>query len=650
MKESTALTEALQRSNKDGKSPLFFIGNQKLSYDSCWDTLQLHKNWIRNKIISVRHDAWKSDGHYVNVVASPSQPENDIVIGYLADNSPDLLLSMLGCIDLTHCGVATSTGDDTCKLEEALSPLPAMINVRWTPLEIQRALRVHTEDNTKKTKQIIDNKQRHVTILLYGQGYEETARQAVHLINGDTMVDQQHFAVAVPLPLLSYDIINNTSDRSLHHHCNPLKRKELSDSDALILFTSGTSSPNGAKGVRLSHRSLFVQAHAKTCPPCNYDSYSRVVATTVPWFHVGGISSALAVVLGGGCLVFPSDDEIGSSTVQRKGFQPNVVLQSLQLRDSSQSIAANTLVVVPAMLHAMFQLQQQHQQQFPPNDNVRLILVGGQSIGDRLYQKTRQFFPKARIVQTYACTEAGSSITFLDLGYSTSNSVGAANKADVDEHQTTKMDGATLVGISPQHIEIGIFDERSDKHNLMKLPRGQMGIIGTRGPHVMSGYWNRGTTNNRYEKTLKVGDWMLTNDLGYVGNQNNLYFCGRANDVIRTGGESVLATEVEKVIMIHPDVEECAIFALPDDKFGDVVCAAIVLKGDARMMEENEAVEDDQLKVVMRTHCQHQQLAGFKRPRRVFRMHSLPRNSSGKVLKYEIVKACATCTNNRSRL
>lgn len=644
MTHSTSLTEALQSNINVGKSSLFSIGDRNyLSYDTCWDILHRHKKWIRNKIICVRDDAWKKDEH---VASSPSQPsENDIVIGYLADNSPDLLLSMLGCIDLTQCS-ANKNSSDKCDLDEALSPLPAMINVRWTPLEIQRALRVHTDENMeKRNQQMMDVKQSHVTILLYSQGYEETARQAVHLMNGDT-VDQHHFAVALPLPLFANDM-NDTPNRPLHYY-NQSKRTELSDLDALILFTSGTSSPNGAKGVRLSHRSLFIQARAKTCPPCNYDSHSRVVATTVPWFHVGGISSALAVVLGGGCLVFPSDEgkQIGSETARKKGFQPDAVLRSLQLRDGAASLAANTLVVVPAMLHAMFELQQK--QKLQPNYNVRLILVGGQSIGDRLYQQTRQFFPKARIVQTYACTEAGSSMTFLDLGYSSSTSDGAATHADIE--QETKVDGATLVGTPPQHIEIEIFDEKSDKSNLIPLPKGQMGIIGTRGPHVMSGYWNRGTTQNTDEKTQQVGEWMLTNDLGYIANQTDLYFCGRANDVIRTGGESVLATEVEKIITMHPDVEECAIFALPDDKFGDVVCAAIVLKGQSMMLKESEAVEDDQLRILMRAHCQHQQLAGFKRPRRVFCMHSLPRNSSGKVLKYDIVKACATCTSNRSRL
>ncbi|KAL7437650.1 hypothetical protein ACHAXM_005741 [Skeletonema potamos] len=655
MTDSSSLTVELQHASSNnynvGNAPLLFsIGNnQSLSYDTCWDIVHLHKKWISNKIISARDDAWKIDEH----IKLSSQPKIDVVIGYLADNSPDLLLSMLGCIDLAHCTSTKSNSSDSNECAKALSPLPAMINVRWTPFEIQQALRVHADNIEKET---VDATRLHITIILYGQGYEASARQAVHLMTGDTI--NQHFAVALPLPFFGNNMNSTPNHRSLYHG-NHSNRKRISSSDALILFTSGTSSPNGAKGVRLSHRSLFIQAQAKTCPPCNYDSRSRVVATTVPWFHIGGISSAFAVILGGGCLVFPSiheENQDGSEGVRRKGFEPKIVLQLLLPRlpseqggvRAAESIAANTLVVVPAMLHAMF--QQQQQQNLPPNENVRLILVGGQSIGDDLYQHARQFFPKARIVQTYACTEAGSSITFLDLGYSTANSVGAVVRADVE--QKPKLDGATLVGVPPRHIEIGIFDERSDKSNLIFLPKGHMGIIGTRGPHVMSGYWSRGTTSIRDERSLQVNDWMLTNDLGYIDDQggNHLYFCGRVNDVIRTGGESVLATEVENVIIMHPHVVECAIFALPDEKFGDAVCAAIVIKGDARHMEEGGVVEDDQWRMLMRKHCQQQQLAGFKRPRHVFLMHSLPRNSSGKVLKYKIVKACATCTSNSSRL
>jgi hypothetical protein len=64
--------------------------------------------------------------------------------------------------------------------------------------------------------------------------------------------------------------------------------------------------------------------------------------------------------------------------------------------------------------------------------------------------------------------------------------------------------------------------------------------------------------------------------------RKDVFFCGRANDVIRTGGESVPATEVERVIKTHGDVRECAVFALPDEKFGEAVCPAVVLEGHRR--------------------------------------------------------------------
>lgn len=683
MTGSTSLTEELRHAisnNRSSTSTLFSIGGrQNLSYASCWNILHLHKKWLLNQAISLCHDCndvlTKRDSNDKHRQLKKNEIIiDDVVISYLADNSPDLLLSLLSCIDLTTRNTEQhDDNDDDVMLSSLPLPLPAMINVRWTPLEIQRALRVHHA--TTDIGDGNDKQRHHVTILIYGEGYEKSAKEAVQLLK---KCDQSHYAVALPLPLFANHTrkhhsndIATTKTRNLHHCTSSIREP---DSDALILFTSGTSSPNGAKGVRLSHRSLYIQAHAKTCPPCNYDKDTRVVATTVPWFHVGGISSALAIVLGGGCFVFPSSSADGDyyqqgqiasvrGGVEKKGFDPVTVLQSLlprslspskQMRGESttESIAANTLVVVPAMLHAMFQRQQN---QLLPNHSVRLILVGGQSIGDKLYQQTREYFPRARIVQTYACTEAGSSITFLDLGYASTPSAGTADTATIQNIDGEKKEqcrvadsrAATLVGAPPRHIEIGIFDEKSDEDNIVPLPRGQMGIIGTRGSHVMSGYWTRGSDIKSNKRTQRSEDWMLTNDLGYIDGRN-LYFCGRANDVIRTGGESVLTTEVEKVIISHPNVMECAVFALPDEKFGDAVCAALVLQS---VMEDNVAVREDEVwRMKMRKHCERHQLAGFKRPRRVFCMDALPRNSSGKVLKYEIVKACASDSSNRSRL
>ena len=653
--------------------------HNNLTYKQCFEIIDEHEQWL----LSTIHTQLQSlprihDGTNINNSIQPNSNVKDVIIGYLSDNEPDLLLSMLACINLT-----------SSKLDDS-KVLPAMINARWTPKEIDKAL---SPSATSKDRS--DDDAHHVTIVLYGEGYEQTAKQAVLLMN-----TKDHFAVALPIPRLSDKFYTNTNSRvsvvldsmqstSLSGHQSTIQQHEeshmnnistlTSNSDAILLFTSGTSSPNGAKGVRLSHKSLYIQSIAKTQHPCNYDKDTNMIATTVPWFHVGGLSSVLGVMLSGGMLVFPPQDEISSRSVDRgkgkKGFQPQKILQSIiQPKDTVSSttmnISANTFVVVPAMLHSIVEYHNKLSSNQPASyPNVKLILVGGQSIGsDKLYKSIRNLFPKARIVQTYACTEAGSSITFEDLGYW--NGVSSTGKSvdymlekrvvdsDVDNDNNGRsqmMDGATCVGLPPSHIEIGIFNSErvaaGSNSSLRQLSNRQMGIIGTCGPHTMSGYWNRGHQSSSTKSQQNENEWMLTNDLGYIHPiTNKLYFCGRANDVIRTGGESVLATEVERVIGTYDGIEECAVFALPDVKFGEAVCAAVVLSSSVASLSGNAAVEDDQMKQKIRAYCSKQQLAGFKQPRRVFHMNALPRNSSGKVLKHEIIRLCASTSKSRSRL
>lgn len=658
-----------------------------LTYAQCHRAVDDHGGWLRRRIGNWTRRA-VNDG-----AASKSSPK-DVTVAYLADNEPDLLLSVLACTELT----ATANG---CDGREP-TPLPAMLNVRWTPREMERALRpsrrrsICTDDGDDGNGLGV-----HVTILLYGAGYEIAAVEAVRLMNDGTKEGTNHFAVAESLPNLSRKYYEENAPssamRSEHdQRIEPVSQSTIrtnkdddgiSNKNALVLFTSGTSSPNGAKGVLLSHQSLLVQAYAKTRRPCQYDRDTAVVATTVPWFHVGGISSALAILLCGGCLVFPpANGGDGKAGGRGPSFEPGRVLQSILPRRTADHrdayatmLTANTLVVVPAMLHAISdhvrrvlldatgtsslsstasQSALKGPAAFP---NVRLILVGGQSIGDgRLRRETRALFPNARIVQTYACTEAGSSMTFEDLGRDDEvpeDVGGESSKAPkVETRQPSSgLDVAgTCVGSPPDHIEIAIFDAEKANSGVAvsetTLPHGTTGVIGTRGPHVMSGYWNRGGVDG----TINGGhteQWMLTNDLGYIDPRTNkLHFCGRANDVIRTGGESVLATEVERVLDGHADVEECAVFALPDDKFGEAVCAAIVIvpMRDANTDAVVSVIEDDEWTDGIRRHCADHQLAGFKRPRRVFRFGALPRNSSGKVLKHEITRLCASQSKETS--
>jgi len=112
--------------------------------------------------------------------------------------------------------------------------------------------------------------------------------------------------------------------------------------------------------------------------------------------------------------------------------------------------------------------------------------------------------------------------------------------------------------------------------------------------------------------------------LGFYDKFGRLYFCGRLKDVIRSGGESILANEVERVLLTHPLISECAVFPRQDEKFGEAVACALVVNGPLQLKE-------------IRDWCSTGGLATYKRPRYLFVVDSLPRNSSGKILKHKLV-------------
>jgi fatty-acyl-CoA synthase len=156
----------------------------------------------------------------------------------------------------------------------------------------------------------------------------------------------------------------------------------------------------------------------------------------------------------------------------------------------------------------------------------------------------------------------------------------------------------------------------------------------------MNGYWHRGTHSpaipvQREQK--ESSPWLVTQDLGCWDEMGRLYYCGRASDVIRTGSESVLATEVERVLEQLPWIQECAVVGLPHDaKWGELVCAAIVLRN--HHYDDNNDDAQSVLLDRIRQHCTQKQLAGYKKPKQVYSLQKLPRNSSGKLLKHQLIK------------
>jgi fatty-acyl-CoA synthase len=333
----------------------------------------------------------------------------------------------------------------------------------------------------------------------------------------------------------------------------------------------------------------------------------------VPFFHVGGLSSLWATWCAGGNLILPAQPK----------FEPSSVLTSCSSADGA-GWTTNALVVVPAMLYAVkLEVEKKNGRDLPCCPAVGLVLIGGQSASPDVLRFVAKVFPNARVVQTYACTEAASSLTFQEV------SAEIVSNDDSSSHHGLSGD---CVGSPPAHVELCLFTKKESddtvRQSTLVPVEGvyQVGIIGTRGPHVMNGYWVRGGSTEGSSRALKnEGGWFWTNDLGYWDEQGRLYFSGRVTDSIRTGGETVMASEVERVVSQHPDCQECAVFGLPDEKYGETVCCAIVCRRQS---------STDLAKI--RQWCQQEGLAGYKRPRRVFQVQALPRNTSGKVLKFRL--------------
>ncbi len=141
----------------------------------------------------------------------------------------------------------------------------------------------------------------------------------------------------------------------------------------------------------------------------------------------------------------------------------------------------------------------------------------------------------------------------------------------------------------------------------------------------MRGYWDDPEAT---ATAIDADGWLHTGDVARVDADGLVTVVDRTKDIIVSGGENVASREVEEVLHAHPAVRDVAVVGLPDERWGEVVTAVVVLR---------EPVDADELIA----HCRGR-LAGFKSPRRVEIVDELPRNGSGKVLKHELRTTLAT--------
>lgn len=325
------------------------------------------------------------------------------------------------------------------------------------------------------------------------------------------------------------------------------------DSVALICFTSGTTGK--PKGAAISHNAVIVQSLAKIAM-VKY-SYSDVYLHTSPLCHIGGISSAHAIILVGGCHV----------------FLPK--FRALDAFDAIKEHQVTAMIAVPAMLKDLTSLLLSRSCKDSKLPSVEVILNGAGSLSLDLLQRTVRSFPAARILSAYGMTEACSSMTFTTLYNPTlcENDLNFMKK-----ELNASYFGGFCVGKPAPHVEIIVSTNDGSKG-----ARGcllEEGDVLVRGPHMMEKYWGK------VEHTFDNGGWFWTGDVGWMDHMGQLWLLGRRKDVIKSGGENVHCYEVEETLSRHPAVEVVAVAGVHDARLGEMVGAMICLKDGWKWEED----------------------------------------------------------------
>ena len=212
---------------------------------------------------------------------------------------------------------------------------------------------------------------------------------------------------------------------------------------------------------------------------------------------------------------------------------------------------------------------------------------------------------------------------FLDLGIKPQNIYGMTENGS---HQYTlpedDVETVTMTcGRAAPGYETRIFDqENGDK----ELPVGEIGEIGTRGALLMLGYFDNQTAT---ERSFNAGGWFLSGDLGRLDERGNLSIVGRKKDLIIRGGHNIHPSRIENLMLRHPAVVKAAAFPIADQRLGERVCLAVILR-DGTQLEAESALE----------HLDREGLSKFDMPEYFIGMEAFPLTASGKILKRELIE------------
>jgi acyl-CoA synthetase (AMP-forming)/AMP-acid ligase II len=360
---------------------------------------------------------------------------------------------------------------------------------------------------------------------------------------------------------------------------------EIEDEDITILiYTAGTT--GRPKGVPLRHNA-FVSYVLDNVEPASPDIEERNLLT-VPLYHVAGIQAMLAAIYGGRTLVM------------MRQFEVKEWLETIQREKATRAM------LVPTMLKRVID-----DPDFSRYDlkSLKVVTYGAAPMPFEVISKAIKVMPWVRFINAFGQTETASTIT--TLGPEDHILEGTEEEREKKLKRLTSSIGRPL-----PDIEVKIVDE--DGKALRPL---EVGEILARGSRIMTGYWR---DEQKTKQVITSDGWLRTGDMGWMDEEGYIYLAGRGDDMIIRGGENISPEEVENVLHSHPKVEEAAVIGVSDPEWGQEPRAIVVLK-------EGETTTAEEIMEYCRS-----RLSGFKRPRSVVFIDSLPRNPMGKVLRKKL--------------
>jgi len=364
-----------------------------------------------------------------------------------------------------------------------------------------------------------------------------------------------------------------------------LDRPDISSFDenqiAELFYTSGsTGTP---KGVMLSHRTLYL--HAIQTGNSLREDETSVYLHTIPLFHANGWGKPQSATM------------VGSKQVMVRRFEAPKVLELIERE------RATCMMLVPVMANALLNCPQLGQHDV---SSLQEIMLGGAASSPDLLRRLEAAF-HCRAFAGYGLTETAPVATFARFQslreYPT----------EQERYEASAMAGFPVVGVEMRVVDGSGIDVPQD----MKT----VGEIVVRGDNVMDGYFR----DPEATAAAMQNGWLLTGDMAMWDAESCIQIVDRKKDIIISGGENISSIEIEKAIFAHPKILECAVVAAPDEKWGEIPVAIVVLKPDEDLTARELSIHLEA------------RLARFKVPRRIeFVAGPLPKTGTGKIFKREL--------------